>query len=309
MVESITSTIYKDTLPPHYHSVLPVKDLNEDYYTHFYSQLNYNQLLYRIVLLRSTQKVLRLQQWSRVDLGLVNEMGLPPCQSVNTNIQVPLRCKLLTKRDYNFVEDRQYLVDARPLQDDAWGYEEQNNQLANTIGFNLSNRGGLEFRIRPCPDRHLNCQPSSSWQHIYLYISQAHTDRDSVTASNALPLVIGPLLISEQSDRSYLETYPPMSMWSDVVSKGLPAHPPANALHSVSNGFWDQKQETNRSYRAYPFFCGQEQRYILLEENWKSGMPGKIWDGALVITDLFAKRLAKDPSFLDNLHIMDLSAG
>jgi hypothetical protein len=99
-------------------------------------------------------------------------------------------------------------------------------------------------------------------------------------------------------------------MWSDVVSKNSAAQPTAaTSLHSVNQGFWDQKQETNRSYRAYPFRCGQEERYILLEENWKSGMPGKIWDGALVITDIFAKRLAKDPSFLDNVHIMDLSAG
>jgi hypothetical protein len=306
MVKSITATICKTTLPPHYYSASPGKDINEDYYKHFYSQLNYNQLLYRIVLQRSTQKVLRLQQWSRVDLSLVNEMGLPSCQNISANIQVQLSCKLLTRRSDSFVEDARYLVDTQPLQDDAWGYEDQQSPSANTIGFNLSNRGGLQFRIRPSVNDKLD--PRS--HNVYLYIFQSHAERDPLTACKVLPLVIGPLAINDTNDHLGLDPYSVPSMWSDVVSKNSAAQPTAaTSLHSVNQGFWDQKQETNRSYRAYPFRCGQEERYILLEENWKSGMPGKIWDGALVITDIFAKRLAKDPSFLDNVHIMDLSAG
>ncbi|KAI8579148.1 hypothetical protein K450DRAFT_281007 [Umbelopsis ramanniana AG] len=302
MVKSITATICKNTLPPRYYSAIPGKDFNEDYYKHFYSQLNYNQMLYRIVLQRSTQKVLRWAQWSRVDLCLVNEMGLPSCQNISANIQVQLSCKLLTRRNDSFVEDARYQVDTQPLQDDEWGYDGQ--RLANTIGFDQSNRGGLQFRIRPSANDKLD--PRS--HNVYLYIFQSHAERDSLTASKVLPLVIGPLVINDHKDHSGFDPFSVPSMWSDVVSKNLAAQPAA-AITSVNEGFWDQKQETNRSYRAYPFRCGQDERYILLEENWRSGMPGKIWDGALVITDIFAKRLAKDPSFLDNVHIMDLSAG
>ncbi|KAG2176627.1 hypothetical protein INT44_007291 [Umbelopsis vinacea] len=301
MVKTITATICKDTLPPRYYSVIPGKDVNEDYYKHFYSQLNYNQKLYRIILQRSTQKVLKLAQWSRVDLCLVNEMGLPSCQNISADIQVQLSCKLLTRRNDSFVEDARYQVDTQPLQDDEWGYNDQQSPLANTIGFNQSNRGGLQFRIRPSAQDKLD--PRS--HNIYLYIY--HAERDP--ASKVLPLVIGPLVINEHKGDS--EPFSVPSMWSDVVSKNLAVQPAAAAttLTSVNEGFWDQKQETNRSYRAYPFRCGQEEHYVLLEENWRSGMPGKIWDGALVITDIFAKRLVKDPLFLDNVHIMDLSAG
>jgi hypothetical protein len=303
MVKSITATICKDTLPPRYYSAIPGKDVNEDYYKHFYSQLNYNQLLYRIVLQRSTQKVLRSHQWSRVDLCLVNEMGLSSCQNISATIQVQLSCKVLTKRNDSFVEDARYQVDTQPLQDDKWGYDDdQHSPLANTIGFNQSNRGGLQFCIRPSAIDKLD--PRS--HNVYLYIFQSHIERDPLTACKVLPLVIGPLVINDPG----LDSYSVTSMWSDVVSKSLVAQPAAaTSLHSVNEGFWDQKQETNRSYRAYPFCYGQDEHYILLEENWKSGMPGKIWDGALVITDIFAKRLIKDPSFLDNVHIMDLSAG
>lgn len=306
MVKSVNATICQTTLPPHCYSASPGKDINEDYYRHFYSQLNYNQLLYRIILQRSTQKVLRLQQWSRVDLSLVNEMGLPSCQNISANIQVQLSCKLLRRRSHTFVEDTRYVVDTQPLQDDAWGYDDQQSPSTNTIGFNLSNRGGLQFRLRPSENDKLD--PSS--HNVYLYIFQSHGERDPLAACKVLPLAIGPLVINDKKDHLNLDSYSVPSMWSDVVSKSLADQPiAATSLHSVNEGFWDQKQETHRSYRAYPFRLGSDERYILLEENWKCGMPGKIWDGALVITDIFAKRLAKDPSFLDNVHIVDLSAG
>ncbi|GAB5588506.1 Cytochrome oxidase assembly factor 4 [Umbelopsis nana] len=301
MAKSVTVPLFKDTVPIHYYTSVQTKELHEDYYQHFYSKLNYNQSLHRIILQRSTQKMLRLGQWSRVDLCLVNEMGLPSCQDTETNIHVQLACKLIIRRHRTYIDSPLYEVGMQPLHDDAWGDNQRSQQ--SSIGFIKSNHGGFEYCIR----RNAAADSNQPLGDVYLYISQAPSGPSSVTC-NVLPLVIGPLIVDEE-EIIYQDTCKaPVSMWSDVVSKRV-AHP---VVKSVRNGFWDQKQETSRTYRVYPILSGlkhHQEQYFLMEENWKSGMPGKIWDGALVITDIFAKRLAKNPTFLDNAHVLDLSAG
>lgn len=315
MAKSVTVTLCKETVPLHYYTSIPTKelhDLQEDHYQHFYSKLNYNQSLFRVILQRATQKVLRLEQWNRVDLCLVNEMGLPSCQDMEANIQVQLTCKILSRKHQTFIEDPLYQVGVRPLQDDAWSNNERSQQLL--IGFNKSNQGGLEYLIRRRHNNsNLESRPTASFpREVYLYICQTSGTKSPATC-NALPLVIGPLVINEKDTSGCSPatiTQTPLPMWSAVVSKNLTQ--PPSTLKSVSNGFWDGKEETTKTCRAYPFLSSTKaykEQYFLMEENWKLGMPGKIWDGALVITDIFAKHLTKNPSFLDNAHVLDLSAG
>lgn len=49
--------------------------------------------------------------------------------------------------------------------------------------------------------------------------------------------------------------------------------------------------------------------YFLLKEKWNFGTPGKIWDSAIVMTDILFKIFAADPTHLSNKRVLDLSAG
>jgi hypothetical protein len=306
MAKSIAVSLCNESSLPYYCPNIPNKETHEDYYKDVYLKLSYNQSLFRINLHRSTQKAIRLEQWSRVDLCLVNEMGLPLIDDMADNVKVQLKCKVLSKSQNTFIETPLYEIEIRPLQDDAWSSNEQKGQYL--IGFNNSSYGGLEYRIQYCQNADISLE-ACQYQEIYLYIQ--HTPLDSSSHSpNVLPLVIGPIVVNKPLGDNKGICKSSVPMWSAIVAQK--AYHVAVPSESVDNGFWDQKQYTSRSYRAYPLISlpkSRYQHYCLMEEKWNLGMPGKIWDGALVATDIFAKRLVRDPLFLDNCHILDLSAG
>lgn len=306
MAKSIAVSLCNDASLSRYGPNIPNKETHEDYYKDVYLKLSYNQSLFRINLHKSIQKAIRLEQWSRMDLCLVNEMGLPLVDDMKDNVKVQLECKVLSKGRHNFVDSQLYDIEIRPLQDDAWSSNEQKDQYS--IGFYNSSYGGLEYRLQYRQNADIELE-ASQCHEIYLYIQQASLENSS-HAAKVLPLVIGPMLINKpiQSTKDICTSSVPM--WSAIVAQK--PYPATSPCKTVDNGFWDQKQHTNRSYRAYPLPSlarRRYQHYVLMEEKWKLGMPGKIWDGALVATDIFAKRLKRDPSFLDNRHVLDLSAG
>ncbi|KAI7866012.1 putative methyltransferase-domain-containing protein [Spinellus fusiger] len=49
--------------------------------------------------------------------------------------------------------------------------------------------------------------------------------------------------------------------------------------------------------------------FCVIQEGWEAGTPGKVWDSALVLADLIATQLHQEPTYLENLHVVDLSAG
>ncbi|KAG2181004.1 hypothetical protein INT43_008586 [Umbelopsis isabellina] len=306
MAKSIAVSLCTDAPLPHYCPNIPKKETHEDYYKDVYLKLSYNQSLFRINLHRSTQKAIRVAQWSRVDLCLVNEVGLPLVDDMGDDVQVQLKCKVLSKGRHNFIDNQLYDIEIRPLQDDAWSSNEQKDQYL--VGFYNSSYGGLEYRLQYRHNADIELD-ASQYHEIYLYIQQAPLENSS-HAAKVLPLAIGPMVVNKPVQTTKDVCASSMPMWSAIVAQK--PYPVALPCKSVDNGFWDQKQNTNRAYRAYPLISLDKncyQHYVLMEEKWKLGMPGKIWDGALVATDIFAKRLKRDPSFLDNRHVLDLSAG
>lgn len=61
-------------------------------------------------------------------------------------------------------------------------------------------------------------------------------------------------------------------------------------------------QKEQQQYRALSI-CREQ--YFLIKEQWEDGMPGKIWDSALVVVNI----LLSNPRVLSGKRILDLSAG
>jgi hypothetical protein len=48
---------------------------------------------------------------------------------------------------------------------------------------------------------------------------------------------------------------------------------------------------------------------LVIKEKWELGTPGKIWDSALVLSQMFAEMIQINPKKFDKVRILDLSAG
>ncbi|OBZ87259.1 Protein-lysine methyltransferase METTL21B [Choanephora cucurbitarum] len=88
---------------------------------------------------------------------------------------------------------------------------------------------------------------------------------------HAFPLVIGPLTIGQHV----------VSRWEDTALS-------VDIFHA---------------YRV------QEYSYLLVKEDWKQGTSGKLWDSAVVLSQIFCNQIHDDPLFFKHRRILDLSAG
>ncbi|KAI9318012.1 putative methyltransferase-domain-containing protein [Dichotomocladium elegans] len=188
-----------------------------------------------------------------------------------------------------------YSIEIRPLQLDAW--DSNNSDTDTTVttpsrycqnpevpGFFCSGTGGLEFRVSG------HYQDTTKAKY-FLYISPTLSDSNSL---QAMPLILGPI---------------------EVVQD----------LGERRNAGWFTEQDIlNEMFRAYslnrllsqsippprlPCAFALKDTYFLVKENWKMGTWGKAWDSALVLSDMFARQIWRDPQWLDGCHIVDLSAG
>ncbi|KAI7871947.1 putative methyltransferase-domain-containing protein, partial [Mucor mucedo] len=89
----------------------------------------------------------------------------------------------------------------------------------------------------------------------------------------------------------------------------------------ISEDAWDPDAAKSEGFLPFKSIGGIEYRvntlpsslskstYFLLREQWHFGTPGKIWDSAIVMTDILLKIFATDPTHLANKRVLDLSAG
>lgn len=97
----------------------------------------------------------------------------------------------------------------------------------------------------------------------------------TTTDSRVLSLTVGPIYIQDKQEQDWLPT-----------------------LHDLEG----------QQYRALQSSLSKS-TYFLLREQWNFGTPGKIWDSAIVMTDILLKIFATDPTHLSNKRVLDLSAG
>ncbi|KAI9279825.1 putative methyltransferase-domain-containing protein [Sporodiniella umbellata] len=166
------------------------------------------------------------------------------------------------------------------MNDDEWEIELkpacsfQEGQLAkepNPIpGFYRSGKGAFLFRVQP---KHGQAKGGKR----FLCIEPTST----VRIPNAIqPLTVGPIEIVCDLEKEDRDTSLPLELWKQ---------PPLDMAYD--------------GYRV--FSRGQ----VAIHEMWDTGIPGKIWDSALVTLEVIKRVIQHHPEYVDSRHTVDLSAG
>lgn len=95
-----------------------------------------------------------------------------------------------------------------------------------------------------------------------------------------MPLTVGPIYIKNDNE---------MGDWSD------------NRIETIN-------ELERQHYRSLQSSLSSD-TYFLLKEQWDLGTPGKIWDSAIVVTQILINLFAADPNHFSDKRILDLSAG
>ncbi|KAI9491111.1 putative methyltransferase-domain-containing protein [Zychaea mexicana] len=217
-----------------------------------------------------------VDKWYRVDLLLVNELGLFRRADVQPNGKVHVQCQLLNTHN------------SQPVAKEAWSIETRAVQgtKQTVVGFEASGKGGFEYRIiqHHHPGANKNNDSSikddndkQSNASFYLHINMERVESCALSP-NILPLVVGPIHVhtvataSTQQQQSECPTNAPIESWPEG---------------------------TEMEHDIYRLFSN-----TMVKEYWDAGIPGKIWDSAVVMLEFL-----KNMSLKDAKHVVDLSAG
>lgn len=300
----------------------PIRVVHEE--EDFYTSLEKHSAMYRIVLDRPLTSGVRLGEWVRLDLQLVNEYGLILRRERARNCSLSLQVKLLAQSNGYALRDAShyYQLEIRPVQFDNWDASSDDTSttsihtyttngsnssssfsdsssasLCSTpdddtsfiftpdiLGFQSSGKGSLEFRITG------DSQLSTKTKY-FLYI--APTATTAAEGIQALPSVVGPvhLIPPQEQQHHHHPTLQDRMMDTEAL----------NRVHRV----YDVNHLVALDHR----FPSLHHKVFVVKENWKMATWGKAWDAALVLSDLLAKRVVNDPYCLSGKHIIDISAG
>ncbi|RCH81843.1 Methyltransferase-like protein 21A, partial [Rhizopus stolonifer] len=254
----------------------------------FCAKLEKHFSLYRINLRSPLASKIAPHHWYRIDLLLVNELGLFRRADIEPDGQVEIACDLYTPSSESitpFKDDADWQLIIRP----ACVFSE--GQLSThplpVPGFVGSGKGTFEFCIQPKHDinqdqtysRFLHIRP----KHLVEFPKLGRVDNKSL--ESILPLVVGPIQIMPQL-KPENKTSLPLELWQHQ----------------------DQSSMVYEGYRVFPTSVDPPVN-IAIHEMWDTGIPGKIWDSALVMLDFIKKMLDLHPQYIHQKHTLDLSAG
>ncbi|KAI8338057.1 putative methyltransferase-domain-containing protein [Chlamydoabsidia padenii] len=264
---------------------------------HFYNHLQIQSSLLRIMLKRSLPSQLKAEQWYRLDLQVLDEFGMSFNGQRAKDATMRLACQILeqSKLGGDICGSKDWKVVWRPIRYDAWEWTEETLHMTACSGFDRSGVGGLEFKIQ-CNTMVKNNNTDINYASIIkknqlsplLYLCMVPTFESHQTI-HALPLMVGPLTVYN----GWSSSPDPTSLLQHPIRSNLP---------------W--KSSSSSSQHMYRTFkLDDMDRYFVIQEGWNMGTPGKMWDSALVISDLFVQRIIQQPTCLENCHLLDLSAG
>ncbi|KAI8335920.1 putative methyltransferase-domain-containing protein [Chlamydoabsidia padenii] len=221
---------------------------------------------------------------------MVNEIGLFKRADIEPEGRVYLGCDLLVPSSADSLApltlDTTCDITLRPS---TWSGA-AHTTLPNTgvAGFLASGKGAFEYTITP---KQSSYQQGPRYLRIYCRRVE-HFPRLQEAPSDKLddwilPLVVGPLLLSGDTtvDVNHGNTHFPIESWQ----------PTTLMVHS--------------SYRLFNNTFEDNNNNVAIHESWESGIPGKIWDSALVMSRMLEQMAHYKPDYLDGKHILDLSAG
>lgn len=256
----------------------------------FRAKLEKHFSLYRINLRTPIASHIAPEQWYRVDILLVNEIGLFRRADIVPDGQVVVSCDLYTPEEQQGItpfslEDNDWEIEIRAAP--AFNEGKVSTQPQPAPGFYASGKGTFEYRVRPKHKdakrgkRFLNIQPK---QLVNFPQKQQQQQNTPKTVDIILPLVIGPIEIIPDLDHND-DTHLPLELWK----------------HQTDAMVYD-------GYRSFSTSMHPPVN-IAIHEMWDSGIPGKIWDSALVMLDVMKNIIEHHPEYIDAKHTIDLSAG
>ncbi|CAG8445511.1 7551_t:CDS:2 [Diversispora eburnea] len=173
------------------------------------------------------------------------------------------------------------------------------NFTNGTIPIDNVNRNDSEFRLVPLVIG-----------SIHLMTCHSHP----ISCTNHQSVKVGNYSESSESMSSTIEDLTSESMSSTIEDLTL------QDFSDYSSESWSCKSiESNKkkcswsiddylihSYRA---FILPNEKYLLIKELWDVGIPGKIWDSAFIMVEIFKNRIFKDQKLFYGKRVLDLSTG
>ncbi|KAL0084518.1 putative methyltransferase-domain-containing protein [Phycomyces blakesleeanus] len=289
----------------------------------FRQKLEAHFALYRLNLRSPLITNITVNQWYRADLLLVNEVGLFRRADIEPDGIVEIGCEILQSRHSKMAPleaDPEWKIEIRP----AHTWNKRTNTLLNQFdeipGFQASGRGALEYRLVKAQtktkalegsgegsgakvtsnlDNAVQSQKPRHYLRFYptkLDKFPQQNDKNPDPMDIILPLVVGPLYVEDNSNNNNLSR--------KDTSSSLPSSSPSVNTYAPPELWPDTTEMVYDTYRMF-----NTKNNVVIHESWDSGIPGKIWDSALVMLDVLKKMAAVKPEYLSSKHIVDLSAG
>ncbi|CAJ0753465.1 23369_t:CDS:2 [Entrophospora sp. SA101] len=261
---------------------------------------------YRLLLRRPLHPNIHLDMWYTMDLMFVSEMGLFKREDMYGAEGYALACKILEIGEVN-IDNNKYSVEVRPMSSEScewsgltatdWAGVQKSGkekylyvypimEMADkSITINLSNGG---------QDNHNNYSNFNNFNNLNDFNSNNansnNTNGNNTNGNNAntnIPVAFGPIFISD-----------------------CKSHPSTCAHHQADNKK-EPVEINNDEYliENYRIFDLPNGKNLLIKELWDVGIPGKVWDSAFVMVQLFREKLANNKRLFDNKKILDLSSG
>ncbi|KAI9493155.1 putative methyltransferase-domain-containing protein [Zychaea mexicana] len=274
----------------------------------FYQSLHRHSILHRLVLLRPFPHCLTLDTWYRIDLEVVNELGLSLKGDRNASCRMHISCQLFvvdTDRGGLVRAPPELELSYRPLQVDAW--DSSSLAVADQPGFHHNGQGGIEIKVSLIQDARCMMQYTTKAKYLVRIapVSNAYQTVD------ALPLTLGSLELKKKPPKMLATNAIEWNMGGNenIRSDTIYRMFDLSSLHRFGGGESDTTTVSSPLSPSPATMAALDDRYFVVKEIWKMGTPGKIWDSALVLSDMFAKKIMQEPTCLDGKHVLDLSAG
>lgn len=246
-------------------------DASIDYFDH----LQRYSALYRILLATPYSTNVMLKQWYRINLKLVNELDLALTGQQKSSCWLEVGCQLLVEKDQSIIPSKECLIQCRPLQHDAW----DSTTASDIAGFQNDTVGDLEFMVSLQDEGYDSSSTASNKPKYYV---QIYPKQQQSSFIMAFPLMIGPISIAEPTTVQLRSQQP------------------------VLNDQWEQHAMSNAIYHGYRL---QDSSFLIIQEDWSLGTPGKMWDSALVLSQMITDRIKHNPDYFEKRCLVDLSAG
>jgi hypothetical protein len=310
-------------------------EIDEEYY----NSLQRYSTLYRILLAKPYATEMKLGHWNRVDLKLVNELGLTLTSVQKINCWLEVNVRLLVKEGHQFKACKDYQITCRPIQHDEWEY----NTNSDMAGFYNNTEGDFEYMIsigdeavvpfdnnyykalQRQPNNHNHNHSNGHFDTPNKYYIQIFPTCKPQQVFQAFPLVIGPITIKynnnnqvqykqkQQHNSTTLHSKKMKNSHSNGTSSRKNGHTSDGTSKSMSNGSngysleWNDNDKVSQDiFHAY---CIKDSFFLIIKENWELGTPGKMWDSALVLSQMFSDKIKSNPTRFKGHRILDLSAG